>query len=287
MGEGLRLAESFAAHGITADDLCCAVGDADLMSVVAFVAGSWCSQTTLLAIPLDEPALLDGALIPRPLDVSGLAEAVSVRVGARHVLLDFDLVLGEPDGEASRYARTLMVASAMAGSERVFSELWDRADAIGEGDEEAYTTQLLATAKSRGQACSSTAIAIRQSLAYGQAFARALAGLARDGGLELAPSLLLAEGLRFSARLACGMGKLSVDDMLAQDELLETLGVGGVALDADGGALVGALRRELFLRSNRSMLLLPLAIGRVRLSTVPDDVLEEHAAAWCAAHATL
>ena len=32
---------------------------------------------------------------------------------------------------------------------------------------------------------------------------------------------------------------------------------------------------------------MPKALGRVRLSAVEDDLLSEHAGAWCAAHADL
>lgn len=283
LDEAHRIAMAFAQHRITGDDLCCAVGDADVLSLASWVCGMWCGQTNLVALPVDEIALLEGALIPRSLDVSGLAEMVAAKSSVRHVLLDYDMVLSDYDDEASRYARSLMVAAAMSGSERVFSELWDRTDAISQGDEDAYVTQLLATAKSRGQAVSSTAVAIRQSLSYGQNFARALMRIT-DG--QYPKSALVAEGMRFAARLSVGLEKLLVDDMLAQDELLEALGVGTFLCDVAPQDLVNALKQELFLRSNRFMLLVPFAIGRVRLATIPDDLLIEHVTAWCGAHAT-
>ncbi len=283
MEEATRLAASCAEYGITADDLCCAFGDAEVQSLASSVCGSWCDATTLVGIPTDPIAFLEGALVPRALDVGGKSEMMSVRACARHVLLDCDIVLDDYSSESSRHARALMVSAAMGGSERIFSELWDRAPAIAEGDEGATQTQLLATAKSRGQALSSTAVAVRQSLGYGRTFAHALLRLVDE---PFERGSLLGEGMRFCSRLAVGLQKLSVDDMLAQDELLDTLGVGHITCDVEPGALVAALKDELFMRSNRFMMPIPLSIGRVRLSTIPDDLLWEHAAAWCAAHAT-
>jgi hypothetical protein len=74
--------------------------------------------------------------------------------------------------------------------------------------------------------------------------------------------------------------------MLAQDELLQTLGLKTVSCSIEPQAFLDALKEERFLRTNRFMLLVPLAIGRVRMTSVDDDLLVEHASAWCAAHAS-
>lgn len=284
LDEAHGLAEDFATHDITGDDLCCAFGDVQVLSLAAFVCGSWCGTTSLVAIPTDEIALLEGALVPRGLNVGDKRALLAAKACARHVLLDYDLALTDERSDTATYARALMVAAAMCGSERVFSELWDRADSIASGDEEALITQLMATAKSRGQLLASSAVAVRQSLEYGQAFAYALARIADR---PFSHGVLVAEGMRFASRLSVGLERLSIDDMLAQDELLDTLGVGSVACNVDPHELVRALKDELFLRSNRFMLLVPLSIGRVRLTTIPDDLLLEHASAWCAAHRPL
>lgn len=269
--------------GATSDDLCCAMGDADLLSLASYVCDGWCAGMSLVGIPLDEIALLEGALAPRGLDVGSLAEAVLVRPCARHVLLDLDLVLSPSEHEPARLARVLMASAAMASSERDFSALWDAADKVMEEDGDALASQLMAAAKLRGRIASSTAAAVRTSMEYGQTFARACATLV---GPDARHSVLLAEGLRFGARISVAQGRLSVDDMLAQDELLEALGIGQVSCDVDPDELVGALRQERFCRTNRFMLAIPHAIGRVRLTTVEDELLQEHAQAWCDAHGT-
>lgn len=281
--EASRLFGYLASVHATGDDLCCALGDADVLSLASYVSSAWCGGMSLAVVPTDEIALFEGAFVPRGLMVSGLDNMVTTRPYARHVLLDYALAVSALDSEPSCYARALAVSAAMCGSERVFSELWDRADLIMAGDEDALTAQLMATAKARGQAMSSTAAAIRQSVDYGRNIARAIA---HASNTQMPASALLAEGMRFAARLSVGLGKLSIDDMLAQDELLQTLGLGTVSCSIEPQAFLDALKEERFLRTNRFMLLVPLAIGRVRMTSVDDDLLVEHASAWCAAHAS-
>lgn len=277
------VAETLANASMTADDLCCVLGDANLISVASYVCGSWCGGMSLVAIPVDELGLLEGAIVPRSLDVGVRHGMVDVRPAAQHVLLDFDFVFSQESGETLRYVRSLMVATAMAGSEREFSELWDRADLLVSGDEETMKAQLLAVARARGQLKSSTAAAVRQSADYGRTFERAVGRLSSEGAPR---SVLLAEGLRFAARVAVALDKFSIDDMLAQDELLETLGIGFAECSFEAAELCEALRQEEFARKNRFMLLVPFSIGQVRYVTIDDDMLLEHARAWCDARSS-
>ena len=280
--EASVLFETFAREGVNAEDLCCALGDADVLSLASFVCDHWGGGVSLVAIPEGVTAFFEGTLVPRALDAYGKHEMVAVNSCARRVILDYNIFLSDYESEDNAYARSLMIACAMAGSERDFSTLWDRAEAIARGSEGPMIDQILETAKGRGQIISSTAAAVRHSIEYGRTFARALESLYPG---RFPSSLLLAEGMRFAARLSVGLEKLSVDDMLAQDELLETLGLNTISCDAaDPSQLVEAIRAELSLRTNRMMLLVPYALGRVRLSSIPEDLLYEHAAAWCGAH---
>ncbi|MDD5800355.1 MAG: 3-dehydroquinate synthase [Coriobacteriales bacterium] len=281
--KGVSLMGAFERARITSDDLVCALGGADLMALCAWACSQWCGGTPLVCVPLSGAALLDGSIVPRHLAVGDAAGTVRVKPCAKRAVCDLDVMDMDPDSDANRLVRVLMVATAMSESERSFSQLWDRADQIMAGDTDTWVTQLHETAKGRGHLISSSSLAMRQSVDYGRTFSAALLQVAPDAGPLW---LRMSEGMRFLGRVAVGLGKLSVDDMLAQDDLLGMLGVDGLTkASPDPDALVNALKQQRFRVSNRFLLDVPQAIGRVRLASVDDDLLHEHASAWCAAHA--
>jgi 3-dehydroquinate synthetase len=275
-----RTLEALGREGITSDDLVLATGDVDALSLAANVCCVWCGGVPLAAVPVDLDAMVEAAVTPRGLSVGDSDEMVTAGAFVRYMLCDPEVMDLAADGEKARLARALMVATAVAENENAFSRLWDRAEEIIAGDVELLLEQAVDTLKSRGHLVSSTALAVRQSIDYGQTFARAMARLVP--GAER--STLLAEGLRFAARLSAGVGGLPVDDVLAQDELLDALGIGTLECVVDHGAMISALKEERFTRTNRFLLAVPQVIGRVRLTSFEDALLDEHARAWCAAH---
>lgn len=284
MGSVEALWQALALAGITSDDLVVAVGSVDPLSVASFACASWCGGTQLAMIPTDLASALVAGTTPLPLELPGVERLVMQESHVRFLFCDLGLMDLDGDSESVLYARALMVAIAISDSDKTFGRLWDRADDIASGDLSVLETQVADTLKSRGRTVSSTSAATRQSAEYGQSFVWALRGLVRE---DVPRSTLLAEGMRFSARLAAGADSLSVDDVLAQDEVLERLGLGYVACEVSPDDLVAALKAECFRRSRRFMICMPKALGRVRLSAVEDDLLSEHAGAWCAAHAGL
>ncbi len=273
------LCADFANACITSDDVVVALGGSDVLSASNAVAADWCGGVPLACIPTDLRALTEAALTPAGLSVGDRANMIQPRGCCRQIVCDTRIVDFSLAREETSYALALMVATACAESEQAFERLWNNSQQIMAGDEDVIAEQALDTLKCRGRIASSTALAVRQSVAYGQVFQRAMSAL-----LPSVPaSTLLAEALRFSARLSAGMGKASIDDVLMQDELLERLGLPMIEECALGAQdMCGALRDECFLRSNRFMLPLPQKIGRVRLSTIEDDLLCEHTGAWCA-----
>lgn len=272
---------SLAENGITSDDLVLAVGRAPALAQASFACQHWCGGTSLATMPLDPVSALLVGTTPLPLDLPSSQRLVCQEARCRFTLCDLDLQAQWQTGENVLHARALMVATAMADSDKSFGRLWDRAHAIVGGDMDQLLEQMADSLKSRGKVVSSASAATRQSIAYGDTFRWAVAGLVGDG---VPASTLLAEAMRFSARISVGAGDLSVDDMLAQDELLETLGLGFVEAEVCPDELVSALKAECFRSSDRFMLPLPKALGRVRLGAVDEGLLLEHAAAWCAAH---
>ena len=275
------VAGSMAEAHITNDDLMVVVGDVDVLSLASYLCVQWCSGMPLAAIPTSQRALVDATVTPRGIDVAGRSELLSLRPAIKYAFFDIDLVSLDEVGEDALMSRVLMAVSAMCDSESAFSRLWDASEKLCACDHETLCEQLKDTVKTRGKILSSTAIALRQSIVYGSAFASALERLVPG----IAPSCARAEALRFQARLACGEGQFEVDDVLAQDELLERLELPTLQATIDPDALVAAVREECFARSNRFLLALPRKLGRVRLAAVSDKLLAEHAAAWCASRA--
>ena len=277
-----QLLGDLAEAGITADDLVVALGDADALSLASYACAQWCASVPLVMVPTSCVGLIEAAITPRGIDVGGREQVLSLRTSTKHVLFDFGVAVHEDDQEDLLLSRVLMVVTAMCDSEGSFSNLWDRAEQICAGDPEVLCAQLQETIKLRGKIISSTALALRQSLVYGQSFARALQRLVGD---DLPASTARAEALRFQARLAAGEGMFEVDDVLAQDELLDMLQLPMLHANVDPTQLIEAVRNERFARSNRFLLGLPRKLGRVRLAAVSDELIAEHVAAWCASRA--
>ena len=272
------LDELLADAGVVAEDIVVAVGGYETLSVASFACSSWCGGTSLAEVPLDAASAIVAGATPRALDLPGLPRMVTQDGSARFSIVDIGLFDLDPAGEPARLSFALMAQTATCDSNKAFERLWDATDDLVAGDVAATLTQLLDTVKSRGRVVSSTAVSTRQSIAYAMDLARPLRALL---GPEVPDSTLIADGMRFAARLSAAQDQLSIDDMFTQDELLERLGLGTVEAPVDPDALLAAMREERYRRTNRFMLALPRSLGRVRLSMVPDDLLAEHVAAWC------
>ena len=281
LDEAAKLFSVLAQSGVTCDDLFCAIGDRYALSLASYVAGAWCGGMSLSQVPLDLAAAIEASVTPRNLDLPDAPRMVGNTGCARFCHADLDLIGWETPSEETLLGRALMVATAVSETAKQFEGLWDRTDKMLEGDCDTFSKQLGETLKSRGKMAASTSVAIRQALGYCQTFVHAMRPMVGD---DVPESTLLAEGMRLSARLSYGMGDLSVDDILALDELLERLGLGTMECDVDPDEMIAALKAERFLRTNRFLLSIPKTLGRVRLTTVSDELLAEHVGAWCDAH---
>lgn len=279
LSEVERLSAMLRDARITADDIVLAVGGLETLSVASFACSSWCGGTRLAEVPLDLESAVVAATTPRALDAAGLERILAQEATARYTMIDLDLVDFDPASEETRLAFALMAQTAMCDSDRAFGKLWDAADDLAAGDVAALVTQLQETLKGRGRISSATSAALRQSLEFGTTFADALVSV--TGG-AVSRSTALADGMRFASRLGVAQETLSIDDMLAVDEVLERLGLPTTSVPVDADALAARIREERFLRSSRFMLAVPRALGRVRLAVMTDELIEEHTGAWCA-----
>lgn len=282
--ELLPLWSQFREMQLTADDIVLAVGDAYGLSLAAHATNLWTDSVPLAVVTKSIADAIEVVVTPKALSLEGQDRMISSHSAIKYVLCDTDCVpsnLYEDTDEAYR-SRAYMVQAAMCDGEQAFQKLWDNSLDLMDKDKEIGFRQAIETLKSRGKLISSSSLAIKNSLGYGETFAHALSSLS---GMSF--GLALSEGLRFLARLSCALGKMSVDDVILQDELLERLELFEQQVDVDPAAFLSALKEECFLRRGRFMLELPQVIGRVRLSAIDDETLFEHISAWCEHHKNL
>lgn len=275
------LSEIFLDAHIVSDDMICAVGTTSTLELAEYAANMWCGGVRFMGLPLSYTSLIAMTTQPEALSCGSAAHMLTITSQADHVLCDTRLLTKDFDDEDARFARVMMVASTMAESQQQFSKLWDEAHDIMQGDFELFCEHLIEAIKLRGRMVASSAISVRQAALYAEAIRHAF--LVASKG-TMSKSLAYAEALRFSARIACELDQLSVDDCLAQDELLERLDIGWGTATFSADELKCALRDACFSRSHKCMLPLPQVIGRVRMSNLTPELLDEHARAWCDTH---
>ena len=262
---------------ITSDDLVVAVGGYETLSVASFACSSWCGGTSLAEVPLDAASAIVAGATPRALDLPGLPRMVTQDGSARFSIVDIGLFDLDPAGEPARLSFALMAQTATCDSNKAFERLWDVTDDLVAGDVAATLTQLLDTVKSRGRVVSSTAVSTRQSIAYAMDLARPLRALL---GPEVPDSTLIADGMRFAARLAAALAGASLEFVAAQDDLLDALGLPALAWSAEPADLLAAMKRDKKARHGQVRFVLPRDVGSWELRDVDDAVILEHLEAW-------
>lgn len=303
---------------ITADDLLIALGDVAVASLASHLAHSWCGGVQMAYIPTSLTSAVMGALTPAALQNHEHNAQFELDASARFEFIDMTLLAKRQDQSELERFYALVVESAVASSLPAVESLWDSTARLLAATPEALAIQLAETLRQRSRIIASTSVAQRQAIHYADALYQALCTLARretvldhegtkraevaytkDGSAfsELHPqadthapalpyneAVFRAESMRFSARLAAALGKLSVDDVLLQDELLDTFKLGYVEARIEPSLLANTLERLQFEKNRRLSLALPLALGRVRLTPVPTELLREHVMAWCEVH---
>lgn len=271
--------ERLAAAGITSEDLILGVGGSPVCSLAAYVARVWCGGIACALIPttLDAMVLLPTQMMP--LAVTGDPAGVNLAPEVSLVISDLDFVTNAGvDQNGLGYA--LICAAYLAESSRCWGELESVIEGLNEGRDSSFAEAISTAQTSRLNTVKSASPSARRAFMFGETTSRALGMCLADSG---APAYrLLAEGMRFEARLAVDACDFSVDEMFSLDDHLEDLGIEELSFDLETARFIDALRSERFRRSNRFQLALPKYAGIIRLATVDDEVLERHAAAFLA-----
>lgn len=278
-----RLLEELAVSCVTEDDLVLALGDTSLCSLAAFCAKIWCGGCACALVPTGFDGMVTLATEMVPLGDGALAGMVSLPPQPSMVVCDLSFLPGM-DTDLRRAGYVRMVGAALSDGKRFWEALTERAGELVADDADALTDLLVSTMIARRNIVKAANPAARRALAYGTVTAAALrACLGRD----VPDYALLAEGMRFEARLAVDACRLDPEVVFAEDDLLWDLGIEDLGFELDAGRLVEAIRAEQARRSNRTMLALPRQVGSIRLAAVDDELLVRHAEAYCASRAEL
>lgn len=270
-------------EGITADDVLVFAGNEQVAGLASYLANSWCGGVEYAFIPTSSLAAVQGITTPPALRTTATSTPlIATKARPRMAFCDLNF-MNLYEGEQFQTALVYAVSTAVCDNTDAFGRLAEKTQKLMEHDEQTIVDQLVDTIKCRGRIEASTSLAIRQGNSYGFIFEAALDRLF-DG---IPRALKIAEGLRVNARLAVGLEEADMDLMYSQDALLASLGIGQIACDVQAHELIEALKSVCFARTNRFLLPLPLALGRVRYTAVPDELLQEHLQAWCTLHKQL
>lgn len=289
--------ETMAEEGITADDPVLVIGDGDLISGVLYVTSTWYGGCVLAAVPTTLDAMVEVLPTPRYIDTPSAPNALYAKGSVRLALCDVDLLPVTAEGEApadsTLMGRAVMVASAMVSGKTAFSDLAIATDTFLANEPQAMTDVIMSMSKVRSRTAASSALAMRQSVVYGFGIARALGACIAEQEAdperylvdkEPCSGRLLAEGMRIAARLGAAYKPDKpelVDLVFTQDGLLEKFGLDEIACVVEPELLLAKLREVEFARQNRFMPAIPLDYGRIRMTSLDEDLVAEHVAAWC------
>ena len=269
--------------GITCDDLVVGLGGVEVCALVTYCAASWCGETACALIPTTLDAMVTVATEMRALDTSESSEMVSIRPQAALVVCDMALLEGAAaDDLGLGYVQ--IVAAHLAESRKYWDHLAVLTEGMLERRDIPLSDAICAAQTSRVNTVKSIAPSARHALYFGVTTARALRVCLGD---DIPWYRLLAEGMRFEARLAVDAEDFKVDDVFALDDRFEELGIEELPFSLDAARFIAALKETRFKRANHFMFSLPKHAGTIRLSVVEDELLERHAAAYLASRADL
>ena len=283
LAHAMSLFERLASLGITKDDVVVCVGDEHLASLVCWVCRSWLGGTPCAVIPTTLNAMLTVATQLDGLSVGEDEPMVELQPEPELVVADLAL-LKENSQDQLRLGYVTMVQAMLTDSRKKWDEFPDLISGILAGSEITLLNAIAQTLAARKDVVRGTAPAARTGLTFGYTTAYALRSLL---GNDVPWYSLLAEGMRFEARVATDAVNFKVEDVFSLDDCLEDLGVEEVPFELDVDAFIEALHAARFSRANQFMLAIPSHVGSVRLAVVDEDILKRHAGAYLASRADL
>lgn len=278
-----RLVDGLSGAGITAEDLIVCTGAERACAVASLAAKLWCGGSQLMLVPTTLSGMVLAATETVGMDSDGSRGMLSLRPEPSMVVADLSIVVGATV-ERSAWGLILMLGAHLADSKRSWDRFGENAGRIADGDAAALADALATSQTARRSVIAAANPSARAALGYGVTTARALRRCLGGGEPWWR---LLAEGMRFEARIATEAAGFDVDQVFEQDDRFEDLGIEELGFELDAGAFLDALRSSRLERANRLLFSLPRTPGTIRLTAVDDEVLRRHAEAYLASRVEL
>ena len=259
--------------------------DSDTVDFVDNYDGSM-KEPALLPTTFD--AMLTVATTMKPLiaSSSNALPAIAFRPEPGLVVCDLDLVR-EAEPEDLKFGYAVLVGTMLSSSKSRWNQFTETVPEILAGEEVALVNAVQWSQTARKDVLTATNPSARHALDFGKTGERTLRACLGDAASQVPAYQLLSEGMRFEARLAHDACDFDIDYVFDLDDCLEDFGIEELAFDLEPAAYIEEFRRQQFVRSNRSMLPLPAALGAIRLTNVEDEVLKRHAHAYLASRKEL
>lgn len=276
----IELWDAFAELGIGRDGVIVALGGGVVGDLAGFVASTWMRGVRYVQVPTSLLAMVDSSVggktaIDRPQGKN----LVGTFTQPTYVAADLATLASLPDEEwENGFAE--ICKSAMIDSEDFSVWLVENAAGLMAHDSNAIQQAIVRTVsfkadiithdeKERGQ---------RECLNYGHTFGHALEKVAGYG--TISHGRAVAEGMRFAARLAVEVLELEPDFCLAQDALLDQMGLPALDVPYPAADLLECMRSDKKVRGGKVRFVLVTNPGDWRVVEVPLETLREHLEAW-------
>ena len=171
--------------------------------------------------------------------------------------------------------------SAVIDSDEFFFWLTDVADALRNRDEDTVAEAIARSVIFKANVVAedeTESKGVRECLNYGHTLGHAIESLAGFGRFSHGEAV--AEGMRFAARLGAACVGTPTDVVIAQDALLDELGLPALDWSAEPEALLDAMKGDKKVRGGSLRFVLPREVGLWEVVEVDDETVLEHLGAW-------
>ena len=281
-----ELYQALAQLGCARDTLIVSLGGGVVGDIAGFVGATYMRGVPVIHVPTTLLAMIDASVGGKTaLDLPQGKNLVGAFKQPEYVCADLTML---STLAAEQWASGLAELAKMAiiTSDEFFFWLSDHASDLADGDAACSEhAEILAEALMRAIRAKVDLVArdefdtkgVRALLNYGHTLGHALEALS---GYAVPHGLAVAEGMRFSVRLACAVCGASLDVVKAQDDLLDALKIPSVPLTPTANKLLTSMHADKKAISQKIRFVLPTDIAHLGIYEVDDETLSVHLKAW-------